>query len=281
MLCAALVHASFSEAPLLRFLFAKAVQPLCADIMAWTHDDSLATCPLLNRPSGKATYSAGKRWSEPTMRSSRPQSSIGSSGWMLSASLQLPSFLQSISEAALLGGVQLRFLASLPGATQTVASMVQSAEHQARIMRALARLDTNEPQPVPDTLDTAPVASTVSARGSSDRWVTGILWDAQTARAAARLADGAARERSALADSLLSDLEAARLAAADAQLAERFAALQAAQAEAVAREQEQQAAAEAARLDKLTTLHAQRAELDEHQAQRKVRTGVFVQVFAT
>jgi hypothetical protein len=259
------MSASFADTALLRFLFAKSMQPLIGDIMCWAHSTEQPSAVFL------ASHAHAVSPEHLRVHTEEDRSHLGACGLphpLPQATVCLPSFLQPLHEAILLSGYQLRFLARTRAMAAAVESYVRSAEQQARLVRATVRTESHEP-PTSSDMGAGLAASTCSGT-VQERWLTGLGWQATTVRALRRLSSAGARERQALMASALSDLRARRNAVQHEALAEQLAQLQRAQAAAVAREQAQQAAAEEARLQRVEAMRAARAEADAHDTDPQV-----------
>ena len=262
-----------ADAGLLRYLFGKAMQPLVADILCWTHSttapsSTFLTAPLRSVPSRLSVTSASS-----TSQSGSRQAAFESCGLarpLPHSNAYLPSFLKPLHDCILVAGYQLRFLSHLPQMRAAVDSLSRSALQQVSLLRAAVVAESGELPEAASALDRSPEHMTSASASHQARWQVGLAWSWRTAAAMETASNSAVDEREALVSAALADLASQRQAADDANAATLLAKLQAREAEALIREQEQQAAHEQERVRKHEMLERQRLAIDERQKGRQV-----------
>lgn len=238
-----------ADAPVLRFLFDAAMQPLMGKIMSWAHSArSPGAAPHTSDPPPAASNTEA-----PSCGLAHPEAHLP----------QLPHFLKPVQGKLFLAGFQLRFLASLPPCAPTIAALERTSVLQMQQLRELQG-------PELSLGGHAPVLGQEVDPLLSREWTMHLAWDWPAASRMGRVLTARQEERCLLLAGLKSDLDVRRQAAGDVALAEQLEKLQARQAALV--EREQAAQAERAQLlhEKRQLLEEQREELAERERSSKV-----------
>jgi hypothetical protein len=258
---AALTTCTAADAPVLRFIFNAAMQPLITNIMSWAHS---VAAPL-------DTFFPKDFLYHPLPNASAADTFFGGITEPEAHLPQLPHFLRPVQRKLLLAGYQLRFLATLQSCAPTVAALERNGVLQMQHLREVQgneqRFGGNTGARVPQLGKALQEAST----SLSLAWSMELAWDWPTADKMAQVLTASQVERSLLVAGLISDLEAQRRSTRDTVLAAQLAALQARQAALVKQEQVAEAARAQLRHQKQQLLEEQQAELDEREHARTVR----------
>lgn len=246
---------------------------MASDIMCWAHStEAPATELLMGASAASATSSMNMAGFD--LRK------CGVCVPLQQASVRLPAFLAALHRPLLMAGLQLRYLMQMPQCSSTVVALERSGAQQVRVQRNIARAEVaglvdNASSSLFDTGNATGASTVVAAK-----WACGISWSLQASMAAQQAGTDAARERAAAASSMLSNLRAARQAAASREASARLAALQALKAAALEREQEAQQAAEEQHRHKLQALRAAAAAAAHQDEAKQVPCHLPLAVFA-